>query len=554
MAWLGTWKYRRKVTVSNTNIDSNLTHFPLLLTLGTSVGTGSADVSSIFDELTSDANRTKIAFTKTDGTTQLYAEIEKWDDATEKAVIWISKSDLVLASGATTDVYMYYDSAQSANTTYIGDTNDTQAESVWDSNYKMVQHLADGASTSATYDSTSNDNDGTKNGAAEPAVTTSGEIGNAQDFDGSDDYINVDVLNNDIAAATTGTVSFWIKVEADNADEEDVFDITRNVDAVDTELRIIYDMRVDHKWLAVGCEIDNVNHWKARSPLNSLSTYIDSWLLVSITHNGTSAKIYYNGVSQTLTWQDNGENEDKTLWFKAFLTDATSPADVATIGALRRDGSDIVLIDGLIDEVRVSITARSAAWIKANYYSETDALVAWGAEETGATEFTVTISETITTTEVLAKPVNYNKSFAETFSVTEILNKLTSYAKLFSASFLITEVLEVCKAVIIDVSETIGLTETLNKASAYAKTFSANLSITETLGVTRSVILSFVESISITESLAKLMAYSRSKVESFSITDTLSFVDKYWKELTKHTSSYTGISKHTSSWTNKNKS
>ena len=56
MAWLGNWKFRRKVTVSNTNIDSNLTHFPLLLTLGTSVGTGNTDVSSIFDVLTSDAN------------------------------------------------------------------------------------------------------------------------------------------------------------------------------------------------------------------------------------------------------------------------------------------------------------------------------------------------------------------------------------------------------------------------------------------------------------------------------------------------------------------
>ena len=45
----GTWAKRIEITVSNTNIDSDLDHFPLLLTLGTSVGTGSEDVSAIFD-------------------------------------------------------------------------------------------------------------------------------------------------------------------------------------------------------------------------------------------------------------------------------------------------------------------------------------------------------------------------------------------------------------------------------------------------------------------------------------------------------------------------
>jgi hypothetical protein len=60
MAWLSDWSKRVEITVSNTNIDSNLTHFPLLLTLGTSVGTGDNDVSCIFDELTSDENRKKI--------------------------------------------------------------------------------------------------------------------------------------------------------------------------------------------------------------------------------------------------------------------------------------------------------------------------------------------------------------------------------------------------------------------------------------------------------------------------------------------------------------
>ena len=43
--------------------------------------------------------------------------------------------------------------------------------------------MADGADTSHIYDSTDNDNDGTKGGAGSPSETTDGFIGEAQDFD-----------------------------------------------------------------------------------------------------------------------------------------------------------------------------------------------------------------------------------------------------------------------------------------------------------------------------------------------------------------------------------
>jgi len=351
MAWLGTWEKRRKVVVSNTNIGSNLTHFPLLLTLGTSVGTGNTDVSSIFDELTSDANRTKIAFTKTDGTTQLYAEIEKWDDTNETAVIWISKSDLVLASGVTTDVYMYYDATQDANTTYIGDTNSEVAENVWDSNYKVVQHLSDGANTSGTYDSTSNDNDGTKTGAAEPAVTTSGKIGNAQDFDGVDDiitlanaplsgagnemtfgsFVKYDAIesNDFIVLMSGGYRGFSITIDATNANNLNFYIGDGSV--YHNDYKEAHGMSVDN-WYYVVCRYDYVN-FEAFINGVSIGTYGDVF-----TPNWESA------TSRISHSADNGTN-------------------------------------GIMDEVRISNIARSDDWIKANYYTQTDALVAWNTEE-----------------------------------------------------------------------------------------------------------------------------------------------------------------------------
>ena len=54
--WLGDWAQRRKITVDTTYIDTDLTHFPIAVVLGTSVGQDDDDVSDIFDELTCDTD------------------------------------------------------------------------------------------------------------------------------------------------------------------------------------------------------------------------------------------------------------------------------------------------------------------------------------------------------------------------------------------------------------------------------------------------------------------------------------------------------------------
>ena len=392
MAFLSGWTKRRKVTVSNTNIDSNLTHFPLLLTLGTSVGTGNTDVSSIFDELTSDANRTKIAFTKTDGTTQLYAEIEKWDDANETAVIWISKSDLVLASGATTDVYMYYDSAQSANTTYIGDTNATVAENVWDSNFKMVQHMADGASTSATYDSTSNDNDGAKSGAAQP-TQVAGEIGESQDFEDTNaEYITVaEDSSLDVGASVDFTIGFWVKSSTN-------------------ETQAVYYKYTDTDgYLVLFRKTTGIAQVTIRDGATALSTQgatdltDGNWhYVVCVVDRDVEARIYVAGIEESSYAQQPN--------ITGIATGDLSNAVASIIGSDSRDPGNVDLnLDGGLDELRVSIgIARSAAWIKANYYAQTDALVAWGAEEENPGDADVLVSEQALALTLQSPTINFD--------------------------------------------------------------------------------------------------------------------------------------------------
>jgi len=354
MAWLGTWAKRIKITIDHNDIDSALTHFPVLIYLSTSSGTGDTDVSCVFDELTSDDNRKKIAVTKSDGTTQLYVEIEKWDDGNEKAWLWVSKSDWSVSDSADTVIYLYYDSSQDANTTYVGDTNDEVAENVWDSNFVGVYHMADGADTSHVYDSTSNDNDGTKKGAAEPAVTTSGKIGNAQHFDGSDDEITLPISESN----TLATVECWLK--GDGASWPNGNHGLVSMTAWEADVCHFKLQGADHGTNPGELSADSYSGDKLYSGAISTST----WYHAAYTMGGNGANdfiLYLQGSSVA-----SGD-------FNADTMDLIG----IQIGDEYTDGR---YFDGIIDEVRVSTIARPAAYFKATYETGRDDLLSFGSE------------------------------------------------------------------------------------------------------------------------------------------------------------------------------
>lgn len=135
------WYKRVKLTIDHNDIDSALSDFPILIHLGTSVGRNSDDVSCVFDELLSDDNRKKIAVTLGDGTTECYVEIEKWDDASEEAWLWVKVPDI--SADVDTELYLYYSRTHADNDAYVGDPGSTPAKNVWDSHFKGVWHLND---------------------------------------------------------------------------------------------------------------------------------------------------------------------------------------------------------------------------------------------------------------------------------------------------------------------------------------------------------------------------------------------------------------------------
>jgi len=343
MALLDGFDNRIKFSIDHTKIDGNLTHFPVTLILS------STFCSEVFSDLWSNANRFKIAFTKDDGVTQLYGEIEQFDYGNSKAVYHISKNDWTIASGTNTDFYMYYDSSHADNTNYIGDTGSTPGENVWDSNFVMVQHMCQDPSGSSPQmiDSTSNDNDGTSGGDMASDNVIDGVVGKSLIFDGSSDFIAI-AKNSSLNITGAITLEAFIKCSNGNS----CYPICRNNNSDSHRLYTIqyYSSNVYFSYYT-GSKKSLGWTWGEASD--------NLWHHVVISVDGLDAECFIDSVSFG----------SKTLSgpFQGFDTEY----DVTNIG--RRQGG--FYMPGCIDCVRISNSARSETWIKAEYDSLSNDLI-----------------------------------------------------------------------------------------------------------------------------------------------------------------------------------
>ncbi len=345
-ATLGGWSKRVKLTIDNTDIDGALSDFPILVYLSTSSGRNSEDVSFIFDELQNDASRLKIAVTEDDGITECYVEIEKWDDASEEAWLWVKAPSV--ASGVDTDLYFYFDSTHGDNNAYVGDTNSAVAENVWDANFKAVYHMADGVDNEHIYDSTGNDNDGTKKAANTP-TEAAGDIGEAQDFTAANEeylYGNPDVAG----AGDALTVS--ILVNPDLAQGYQLF----------------YRSTSGGRWYVGDPSAFVFVRWQKAD---------DAYQTYQLTTTPLGAFRYFN----TTTY----ESGVLKGYHDGALEQTQNPGShKAWTGNLYLGFAQNIITsyyDGLMDEVRISDIARSAEWIKATKESLWDNLLDFGSEE-----------------------------------------------------------------------------------------------------------------------------------------------------------------------------
>jgi hypothetical protein len=390
------WANNLELTIDHDKIDSDLEDFPVTIQLNSSSGITDVDVTAVFDELTSDANRKKIAVTDS-SYRQLFVEIEKWDDANEQAVLHVKVPEV--SSSSDTTLYLFYDSTQPDNTSFVGDTTDAVTHNVWDSNFEAVYHMAqdpNGDSADCIKDSTVNANDGTPSGSMTTADLVSGKVGDGIDFDGSDDYIGIGTSLNSLFTRSDSfsvfvcskTSSATAQYPVSNSDMSDPYAGFSLYEEADGDLA--FELVQSSSKLLRGTNTNTLGD--------------GSWHHLGATYGG--------GDAATLTMYVDGSSVSYSTDYDTLDSDVSSVADL-TIGV--RDAS-YGFFNGVIDEVRISSTVRSAAWVKATYHSLWDSLITMPAS---GTEYPASISENTTTGDTFDVETPY-REFSENLELSDV--------------------------------------------------------------------------------------------------------------------------------------
>ena len=321
--------------ISDASCGATLTNYPMLFSVtdpDLAHTTSGGDVTDVGGD--------DIIFLARDATTcggpatcVLDHEIEKYVSTTGELVAWV-RLPAVNTSVAASDTVLYV---------YYGDSSVTSPTEnpagVWDANYKGVWHLEEDVTDEATGgvhdDSTSNANDGAQNGNVEGT----GRIADGQDFDGTDDYIDV---GNVIGAAGTVTLSAWVKHDNVTATKRERYVDLDNVavirhDGINSMGQLHFYVRTGG--IARSLRVNGV-----------LSNGV--WNHVAGTWDGTTQRLFLNG-SEVASQVPGG---------------SLDPISAGTIN----DSDPTETMDGILDEVRISDTARSACWIDAEYDNQFD--------------------------------------------------------------------------------------------------------------------------------------------------------------------------------------
>jgi len=275
-------------------------------------------------------------------------EIEEWDAITEQALLWVKVPNI--SNTTDKDLYLYYDIDHEDNLVYVGDPNSTPAENVWDNNYQLATHMEDNPDISSVIDSTLNDNDGIKEAANNP-TQTDGLIGKAQEFSG--DHINFGT-DTSLNIVDTLTIEAWIN--------PDQLSTSRQNSIVD---------RGSSYWFLV---LVNQRLSFLRFSGGSFGLVLTDEVIPTGTY--THVAVGFDASDQLeVKLYINGE-----LSIEGSLDGSIDSTNSALLIGDR--GPNIHHFDGIIEEVRISNTERSAAWIKASYESSKDTMLTFGNEET----------------------------------------------------------------------------------------------------------------------------------------------------------------------------
>jgi len=343
--WNGNWDYRKVIGIDSTKVVADLTDFPVLIDL--------VDL----DLTKAQTDGDDFAFADVSGS-KLDHEIESYDSSTGHLLAWVRVP--LLSSVSDTVLYLYYGNA--------GASSQQNPVGVWDSYYMMVQHLDE--TTGTQYDSTIYNNDGTPtNGVIQG---TPGKIDGADEFDGSDDYLEVLPSATLSGYSTAFTAETWVKLDASRRQA------ILNKYMTSGNQRSWYLDYDGSRGLGLFVSQNGISYQYAYAAY-SLTT--GTWYHVTaIWESGLIPKFYVNGIQIPTTFSVG--------------TAASIYNNILTPLYIGRSYNTVRNLDGMMDEVRISNVARSDEWLATQNSNQEnpDTFYSIGSEELGVTSYTISAS------------------------------------------------------------------------------------------------------------------------------------------------------------------
>lgn len=342
---LSLWGYRKRITINSDKIDGTLSHFPVLIF--------NASDSNLQDHALPSGNDIVFLPFSEEWQTGTWRntydfEIERYDSSTGELVAWVRIPEV--SDDVDTEFFMYYNCS-------ITNFNKENQSGVWQSNFTMVHHFEEESGT--LYDSTSNDYDGTNNGAA---YNDSSLIGGGYDFDITGaDYINLGT-SEIIANQANYAIELWYKTSYTGV-LESIETFYGETDGVVNGIVLgLTDAGAPHLWVYDGSNFNT-------GTTDYFGTNDNQWHQLYFVKNASNDwQVYVDGYKRS--------------------TYTTGIGNIAGIDDVRIGMESSSLsedtFDGTLDEIRLSDASRNQNWINATYFNLNDpsSFISFGNEKT----------------------------------------------------------------------------------------------------------------------------------------------------------------------------
>ena len=321
------WLYRKQITVDHSQVSGTLHDFAVLINIK------DADVSAKAQHDGDD-----ILFMDGAGVAhKLYHEIESYESTTGSLVAWVRLP--LLSSEDDTVFYMYYGNSGSGNQQNAIDT--------WDSHLLSVWHLKE--SSGEIHDSSEQITGGTINGAS----SVPGKIGAGLELVDHDIISGISSSYDD-SITTALTLTTWVKWYGPHSycPQSHIFD-----GRVDLGDHYFY-LTLNH---STGTLCFKLIRSGSTAESSSQIPHDGTWTFIAAVFNDSSdtMRIFINGVEDTmLSTSDQYHNSNGQVF----------------VGNNRWASGDgqWAPLNGILDELRLANTERSADWLHTEYTNQND--------------------------------------------------------------------------------------------------------------------------------------------------------------------------------------